>query len=58
MDVHHSCGNRLCVNPSHLEIQPRGLHRHGHMNGDLEGWEAYREQLEAIGEEGHGPGEA
>lgn len=30
MDVHHTCGKKLCVNPDHLELHRRDTHRLEH----------------------------
>lgn len=30
-EIHHRCGNRLCVNPDHLEALPIGEHRRMHI---------------------------
>lgn len=27
-DVHHTCGNRACANPTHLELQPAPVNRY------------------------------
>lgn len=35
--VHHRCGNKLCVNPAHLELLRQGDHARLHMKGALKG---------------------
>lgn len=51
-DVHHTCGNSLCVNPRHLEALPRDVHgvlSNTNKGGSGGEWEAYKEYIERTG---------
>ena len=45
--VHHKCGNRLCVNPEHLEALTPREHGRRHAEQRRERWKAFRMWEEA-----------
>jgi len=58
-DVHHACGNTLCVNPEHLVAMTRSEHKteHSPLGDDAYSERAYYERLTgALGEDAHGDG--
>lgn len=49
-DIHHLCGNRLCVRPEHLECLSRSEHRKRHARFTMNNLPALRADVESLEE--------